>query len=53
MNNTQNILHLVTDIIQSEVPQFEKASIDEFYIDLSGMDQFFGCSLFTDQLGKK
>ncbi|HEU0064565.1 MAG TPA: DNA polymerase IV, partial [Flavisolibacter sp.] len=44
---------IVTDIIQSEVPQFEKASIDEFYIDLTGMDRFFGCSLFTDQLRKK
>jgi DNA polymerase-4 len=44
---------LVTDIIQSEVPQFEKASIDEFYIDLTGMDRYFGCSLFTDQLRRK
>lgn len=44
---------LVTDIIHSEVPQFEKASIDEFYIDMTGMDRFFGCSRFTDQLRKK
>jgi DNA polymerase-4 len=44
---------LVTDIIHSEVPQFEKASIDEFYIDMTGMDRFFGCSQFTDQLRKK
>jgi len=45
--------NLVTDIIHSEVPQFEKASIDEFYIDMTGMDRFFGCSQFTDQLRKK
>jgi len=32
------------------VPMFEKASIDEFYIDLSGMDKFFGCSLFAKEL---
>lgn len=31
----------VTDIIASRAPLFEKASIDEFYIDLTGMDKFF------------
>ena len=31
----------VTDIIRESVPVFEKASIDEFYADLSGMDKFF------------
>ncbi|MBN9383419.1 MAG: DNA polymerase IV [Chitinophagaceae bacterium] len=41
---------IVTEIIQENVPLFEKASIDEFYIDLSGMDKFFGCSLFTRKL---
>ncbi|HEY8967436.1 MAG TPA: DNA polymerase IV [Puia sp.] len=41
---------IVTDIIQDNVPLFEKASIDEFYIDLTGMDKFFGCSLFTREL---
>ena len=34
---------LVTDVIKDSVPLYEKASIDEFYIDLTGMDQFFGC----------
>lgn len=32
----------VTEIIHATVPLFEKTSIDEFYIDLSGMDEFFG-----------
>lgn len=32
---------LVTDIITSKAPLVEKASIDEFYIDLTGMDRFF------------
>jgi DNA polymerase IV len=32
---------MVTDIVASKAPLFEKASIDEFYIDLDGMDQFF------------
>lgn len=31
----------VTDIIAAQAPLFEKASIDEFYIDLTGMDKFF------------
>ncbi len=31
----------VTDIIAAKSPLFEKASIDEFYIDLTGMDRFF------------
>jgi DNA polymerase IV len=41
---------LVTDIIKSKVPLYEKASIDEFYIDLTGMDKFFGCQKFTTEL---
>lgn len=31
----------VTDIIESKAPAFEKSSIDEFYIDLNGMDRFY------------
>ncbi|SEI79186.1 DNA polymerase-4 [Dyadobacter koreensis] len=34
----------VTEIIREAVPVFEKASIDEFYADLSGMDRFQGSS---------
>ena len=41
---------LVTSIIQERVPVLEKASIDEFYMDLTGMDRFFGCSRFTKEL---
>ena len=33
---------LVTDIIKERVPLYEKTSIDEFYIDLTGMDTFYG-----------
>jgi DNA polymerase-4 len=40
----------VTDIIASRVPLFEKASIDEFYIDLSGMDKFFGTRKYAAEL---
>ena len=31
----------------------EKASIDEFYADLSGMDQFFGCYAYASELRRK
>ena len=40
----------VTDIIASKVPNFEKASIDEFYIDMTGMEKFFGVSKYTREL---
>jgi DNA polymerase IV len=32
---------LVTDMVSSAAPLYEKASIDEFYIDLTGMDKYF------------
>lgn len=31
----------VTEIIAAKAPVFEKASIDEFYLDLTGMDRYF------------
>jgi len=40
----------VTEIIKEKVPVFEKASIDEFYADLSGMDKFFGTYKFASEL---
>lgn len=42
--------HTVTEIIQEQVPLMEKASIDEFYLDLSGMDKFFGCYKWTSEI---
>ena len=44
---------LVTDIIAEEAPLYEKASIDEHYIDISGMDRFFGCMQWTHELRQK
>ncbi len=40
----------VNDIIQAKAPLFEKASIDEFYIDLTGMDRFFNPLQWTIDL---
>ena len=38
---------MVTQIIASKAPLFEKASIDEFYIDLTGMDKYFDSFAWT------
>lgn len=45
--------HLITDIIADSSPSFEKASIDEFYIDASGMDKFFGAFKWAVELRQK
>lgn len=41
---------LITDIIREKAPAFEKASIDEFYLDLTGMDRFFGTQKWAWEL---
>ncbi len=50
MNQYSKYSRWVTDIIASKVPSFEKASIDEFYCDLTGMDKFFKVSQYTREL---
>lgn len=40
----------VTQIIAEKAPLFEKASIDEFYLDLTGMDKFFDPLQWTIEL---
>lgn len=45
--------NIITDIISEDVPLYEKTSIDEFYIDLTGMDRFFGCYKLATELRKK
>lgn len=45
-----NKSHEVTSIIKDKAPVVEKASIDEFYLDITGMDKFFGCYKWTNEL---
>ncbi len=45
--------HLVTEIIKENAPVFEKASIDEFYMDFTGMDRFFGNLKYASELRQK
>ena len=40
----------VTEIISAKAPVFEKASIDEFYLDLTGMDKYFDPFQWTIEL---
>lgn len=44
---------IITEIIKEESPLYEKSSIDEFYIDISGMDQFFGCYKWAKELRRR
>jgi DNA polymerase-4 len=43
----------VTQIIANAVPVFQKASVDEFYIDLTGMDRFYDCYKIATDLRQK
>ena len=45
--------NVVTDIIKENVPVYEKASIDEFYVDMTGMDKFFGCFKLAKEIRQK
>ena len=48
--NYSKYSNLVTDVIKEEVPVYEKTSVDEFYVDLTGMDRFFGNFKFSSEL---
>ncbi len=53
MENYSRYSNTVTDIIAESAPVYEKASIDEHYIDISGMDRFFGCYKWTHELRQR
>ncbi len=44
---------MVTEIIEAYTPLVEKASIDEHYLDLTGMDKYFGCWKWTQELRQR
>lgn len=52
MDLYSNYSRLVTTIIREEAPLFEKASVDEFYIDLTGMDHLVGCYHWASELAQ-
>jgi len=44
---------MVTDIVAESAPVYEKASIDEHYIDITGLDRFFGCLQWSRELRQR
>ncbi|MBL7706540.1 MAG: DNA polymerase IV [Taibaiella sp.] len=44
---------MVTEIIEAYTPLVEKASIDEHYLDLTGMDKYFGCWKWARELRQR
>ncbi|MFT4737553.1 MAG: DNA polymerase-4 [Paraglaciecola sp.] len=44
---------MVTEVIKTNAPLFEKSSIDEFYIDVSGMDRFHSTFQWCSELRAK
>lgn len=45
--------NIVTEIIEEKTPIVEKASIDEHYLDITGMDKFFGCWKWAQELRRR
>jgi len=50
MDSYSRLSDTVTQIIAERAPVYEKASIDEHYLDLTGMDRFFGCMKWAHEL---
>lgn len=53
VENYSKYSKIVTEIIAGQVPVLEKASIDEFYADMSGMDKFFGIYKYATEIREK
>jgi DNA polymerase-4 len=53
MDEYSRYSRMVTQIIDESAPLYEKASIDEHYLDLTGMDRFFGCQKWSHELRSK
>ena len=50
MDQYSKYSRLVTDVIADRAPVYEKASIDEHYLDISGMDRFIGSYKWAHEL---
>jgi len=53
MDSYSEYSKLVTEVIAADAPTYEKASIDEFYLDLTGMDRHFGCFKWSKELRQR
>ena len=52
MERYSQLSHTVTQVIEDKAPVMEKASIDEFYLDITGMDKFYGSYQWTSELAQ-
>jgi DNA polymerase-4 len=50
MEMYSRLSHTVTQVLEEQAPVVEKASIDEHYLDISGIDRFFGAYKWTKEL---
>ena len=50
METYSNYSRTVTDIIAEKAPAYEKSSIDEHYIDMTGMDRFYSTYKWAGEL---
>jgi DNA polymerase-4 len=50
MDRYSKYSRLVTEVIADRAPTYEKASIDEHYIDISGIDRYFGALKWSHEL---
>jgi DNA polymerase-4 len=53
MDEYSKYSHTVTEIIKERSPVVEKAAIDEHYVDMTGMDKYFGTMKFARELRSK
>lgn len=53
MDQYSKYSRLVTDVIAEAAPVYEKASIDEHYLDITGMDRFFGSLKWSHELRQR
>jgi DNA polymerase-4 len=53
MDEYSKASHEITEILRERVPVLEKASIDEHYIDMTGMDRFHGTRKYAHELKQK
>jgi DNA polymerase-4 len=53
MEHYSKYSRLITEIIAESAPVYEKASIDEHYLDITGMDRFFGSLKWTHELRRR
>ncbi|HUX55174.1 MAG TPA: DNA polymerase IV, partial [Williamwhitmania sp.] len=53
MDRYSQYSRMVTEIISEKAPVIEKASIDEHYLDITGMDRYFGCYTWMHELRQR